>query len=91
MNDMSSQAWEPWQVTRKPLEEAFYLPEQLDARLEYLGRDRYHLFVNGRWLYSYYSPGHLMRAYHEFQRQGHACTVVAAGEIVFYSRRPMTN
>lgn len=70
---------------------AFYLPEHLNARLEFLGRDRYHLFVNGRWAYSYYRPDWLMRAYHEFQAQGHACTVVAAGEIVFYCRRAVVS
>jgi hypothetical protein len=66
----------------------FNAPEQLDARLEFLGRDRYHLFVNGRWAYAFYNPGTLMGAYREFRKQGHACTVVACGEIVFYSRRP---
>lgn len=69
------------------LEGAFFLPEQLNVRLEHLGKDRYHLFVNGRWMYAFFVPDVLMRAYHEYQRQGHACTVVAAGEIVFYSRR----
>ena len=28
----------------QPLEDAFFLPEQLNARLEHLGRDRYLLF-----------------------------------------------
>jgi hypothetical protein len=65
----------------------FNTPGQLDARLEHLATDRYHLFVNGRWTYAYYEAHVLMNAYHEFERQGHACTVVAAGEIFFYSRR----
>ncbi len=63
----------------------FNMPGQLNARLEHLGRDRYHLFVNGRWTYAFYSEGKLMDAYRELKRQGHACTVVAAGEIFFYS------
>jgi hypothetical protein len=70
-----------------PLEDAFFLPEQLNARLEHLGRDRYHLFVNGGWLYAFFDADVLMLAYRGYQRQGHACTVVAAGEIMFYSRR----
>ena len=64
----------------------FNMPDQLDVRLEHLGRDRYHLFINGKWMYAYYQTRPLMNAYREFKRQGHACTVVAAGEIFFYSR-----
>lgn len=66
---------------------AFFLPEHLNARLQFLATDSFHLFVNGHWLYTYRLPEHLLQAYHEFERQGQACTVVAAGEIFFYCRR----
>ena len=65
---------------------AFCLPEHLTSKIEHLGADRYHLFVNGRWTYAFYSPHMLMEVYREFEHQGEACTVVAAGEIVFYCR-----
>lgn len=69
------------------MQHVFNTPGQLDAQLEQLGRDRYHLFVNGRWMYAFYEASLLMDAWQEFNRQGYACTVVAAGEIFFYSRR----
>lgn len=68
---------------------AYYLPEHLDARLEHLATESYHLFVNRRWTYSFRSPETLMPAYHEFAQIGNACSVVAAGEIFLYCLRPV--
>src|SRR6266699_649178 len=68
---------------------AYYLPEHLDTRLEYLAAESYHLFVNGRWTYSFRTPDTLLPAYREFAQMGQACTVVAAGEIAFYCVRPV--
>jgi hypothetical protein len=68
---------------------AYYLPEHLDARLEHLASESYHLFVNGRWTYSFRTPDTLLPAYREFAQMGQACTVVAAGEIAFYCVRPV--
>lgn len=67
---------------------AYYLPEHLDARLEHLASESYHLFVNGRWTYSFRAPETLLQAYREFADQGNACSVVAAGEVAFYCVRP---
>jgi hypothetical protein len=66
---------------------AYYLPEHLDARIEHLARERYHLFINGRWTYSFRTPESLLSAYREFTQMGHACSVITVGEIFFYSLR----
>lgn len=72
-------------MTRPPV--AFTQQEDLNARITDLTKDRYHLFLNGQWLTAYGDPGELLQAYRDFRRQGQACTVVAAGEIILYSAR----
>jgi hypothetical protein len=72
-------------MNRPPV--AYVCSEDLNASIEQLGRDRYHLFVNGQWLTAYGEPGELLRACRELGHQGQAVTVVAAGEIVLYSAR----
>jgi hypothetical protein len=66
---------------------AYYLPEHLDAHLEHLSSESFHLFVNGRWTYSFRAPENLLQSYREFAQLGNACSVVVAGEIVFYCLR----
>lgn len=66
---------------------AFIRPEDLNACIADLTKDRYHLFLNGRWIAVYNDSGELLQAYRQFARQGQACTVVAAGEIILYSVR----
>ncbi len=59
-------------------------PEQLNCTLEFLGDDRYHLFVNGNWLYSFSDAGVAYDCYRDYRKFGHACTVLAGQEIAFY-------
>ncbi|MEO8955772.1 MAG: hypothetical protein ABI396_02295 [Ktedonobacteraceae bacterium] len=59
-------------------------PEHLNCQLEYLGVDRYHLFVNGNWLYSFSDAGVAYDSYRDYRKFGYACTVLAGQEIAFY-------
>jgi hypothetical protein len=66
---------------------SFTRPEDLNAAIGDLAAALYHMFVDGRWLHAYDDPGELLQVYRDCARQGQACTVVAAGEIVLYSAR----
>jgi hypothetical protein len=76
-------------MNRPPV--AYVYPEDLNAYIEHLGRDRYQLFVNGQWLTAYGDPGELLKAYRELGQQGQPVTVVAAGEVVLYTTRSTTH
>jgi len=72
-------------MNRPPV--AYVCPEDLNACIEHLGRDHYHLFVNGQWVTAYGDPGDLLKACREFGQQEQAVTVVAVGQIVLYTAR----
>lgn len=66
---------------------AFSQPEHLTSSLKHLETNRYHLFIDGRWQYSFAAAKAIMRYYRAFKDHGDACTVVAGRTIVFYCTR----
>ena len=73
-------------MNRPPV--AYVCPEDLNACIEHLGREGYHLFINGQWVTAYGDPAELLKACREFCQQEQAVTVVAAGQTVLYTSRP---
>ena len=55
-------------MSRSPV--AYVCREDLNARIDFLGREGYHLFINGQWFTTYDDPGELLKACRKLGQQG---------------------
>ncbi len=59
--------------------------EQLDVKPPFIQEGRYHLYTDGKWMYSFSFPDVLAAYYLKFLEAGYAVTVLWGHEVAFYA------